>query len=58
MEGTAVVHFLVGVTLGIFLFTTRFRQALEPTQPPIPPYIFMTWRLIKQEIHLHGMVLS
>jgi hypothetical protein len=24
--------------LGIFLFTTASRQALGPTQPPIPPW--------------------
>jgi len=25
---------------------------------PLPQYIFMTWRLIKQEIRLHGVMIS
>jgi len=39
------------------LFSAEIKNACG-TVPPLPQYVFMAWCLIKQWIHLHGMVLS
>jgi hypothetical protein len=45
---------------GLFLqeLSGRGVKLTENATPPLPQYVFMAWCLIKQEMRLHGAVLS
>jgi hypothetical protein len=46
-----------GVKLTTFLYVVP-TLGMHGDIPPLTPYVFMAWRLIKYRILLHGMVLG